>query len=395
MKILHINGTSSGGAYNVAHILHKYLLERNVDSYIFIPSNKNLKNQLIFNSNSLSQKIKIIFSKILIKLLPRSNQTSTFGIFSSKQLKKTIKIIKPNIIHLHWVGNEILSINQIIRSNIPLVVTLHDMWFFLPYSHYSVGILEKKNFLSNLLSKYLIKQKKKLNSGNSKFVATSEWMKKSITNSKYYDRNKIIKIPIGIDFNIWYPENKNFSKNYYNFEKEKKVILFTAMGPNNFRKGIDILYESLKYVNFDYKLVISSDVEVNYKDFKKFTFLKNINDLNKRRILYSACDILAAPSKVEAFGLAALEASTCNLPSVVFKNTGFEEIIINKKNGYTAEFLDVKDFTKGINWISEKIDENNLYFDTCRELVRKKFDINNFVDDYINLYKKTINQENK
>ena len=220
-------------------------------------------------------------------------------------------------------------------------------------------------------------------------------MQKNIINSKYYDRNKIKKIPIGIDFKIWFPENKNFSKNYYKFEKEKKVILFTAMGPNNFRKGIDILYEALKYVNFDYKLVVSSDVEVNYKDFKKFTFLKNVNDLNKRRILYSACDILAAPSKVEAFGLAALEASTCNLPSVVFKNTGFEEIIINKKNGYTAEFLDAKDFAKGINWISEKIDENNLYFDTCRELVRKKFDIKNFVDDYINLYEKTINQENK
>ena len=60
------------------------------------------------------------------------------------------------------VGIATFQMDQIIRFNIPLVVTLHDMWFFLPYSHYSVDIFEKKNFLSNVLSKYLIKQKKNL-----------------------------------------------------------------------------------------------------------------------------------------------------------------------------------------------------------------------------------------
>ena len=72
---------------------------------------------------------------------------------------------------------------------------------------------------------------------------------------------------------------------------------------------------------------------------------------------------------------------------MVFKNTGFEEIIQNKKNGYTAEFLDVNDFANGINWISDKISENPSYFNSCRELVKKKFDVNNFTDNYINLYK--------
>tara|TARA_Y100001958_G_C21224421_1_gene549779 strand:- start:465 stop:1640 length:1176 start_codon:yes stop_codon:yes gene_type:complete len=387
MKILHINGTSSGGAYNVVYNLHKNLLNKNLDSFVLLPKKKNIKNEFIFDPNSLTQKLKLLLSKIIIKCFPRGNQTSTLGIFHSNQIAKVVKKIKPDVIHLHWVGNEILSLNQILNYKIPIIITLHDMWFFLPYRHYAIEGPSNENLFSKFVSILLVNQKKKLNTVNSKFVVTSEWMKKKTIQSQFYSNKKITKIPIGIDFKYWFPEDKNYSKNFFSFENEKTIILFTAMGPNNFRKGIDIFYESLKHLNFDYKIVVSSDVEINYKNFKNFIYIKNLNDIKKRRILYSACDILAAPSRLEAFGLTALEASSCNLPSVVFKNTGFEEIIQNKKNGYTAEFLDVNDFANGINWISDKISENPSYFNSCRQLVKKKFDVNNFTDNYINLYK--------
>ena len=171
-------------------------------------------------------------------------------------------------------------------------------------------------------------------------------------------------------------------------DDKEENLLFNPYNPLNVEISSKQISEILfDHLNFDYKIVVSSDVEINYKNFKNFIYIKNLNDIKKRRILYSACDILAAPSRLEAFGLAALEASSCNLPSVVFKNTGFEEIIQNKKNGYTAEFLDVNDFANGINWISDKISENPSYFNSCRELVKKKFDVNNFTDNYINLYK--------
>ena len=99
-------------------------------------------------------------------------------------------------------------------------------------------------------------------------------------------------------------------------------------------------------------------------------------------MLYSAADVLAAPSVLEAFGLVALEAAACGTPSVIFENNGISEIIEHKKNGYVAKHLDIKDYAKGINWILEEFNPVNV-----RENLKDKLDINKISDKYFELYK--------
>ena len=60
------------------------------------------------------------------------------------------------------------------------------------------------------------------------------------------------------------------------------------------------------------------------------------------RKLYSAADLLLMPSTLEAFGQTAIEAGSCNIPTVGFMNTGVQESIIHKKTGYIAKFSDIK-----------------------------------------------------
>ena len=80
-----------------------------------------------------------MLKKILKKILEKNNQTSTLGIFKSVEINKIINEIKPDVIHLHWIGNELLSINQLLTIKKPIVITLHDMWFFSPHQHYYSG----------------------------------------------------------------------------------------------------------------------------------------------------------------------------------------------------------------------------------------------------------------
>ena len=54
-------------------------------------------------------------------------------------------------------------------------------------------------------------------------------------------------------------------------------------------------------------------------------------DLKYLTEIYSASDLLVVPSLVEAFGQVALEAASCNLPTVAFNDTGLSEIIVIKK----------------------------------------------------------------
>ena len=47
-----------------------------------------------------------------------------------------------DIIHLHWVNQGFLSLNdleRIMASGKPVVITLHDQWYFTGICHYSGG----------------------------------------------------------------------------------------------------------------------------------------------------------------------------------------------------------------------------------------------------------------
>ena len=52
------------------------------------------------------------------------------------------------------------------------------------------------------------------------------------------------------------------------------------------------------------------------------------------------------PSRIEAFGQVALEAGSCSLPTISFRNTGVEDIVDHKKNGYLAKISKYKRFSK-------------------------------------------------
>ena len=117
MKILHINGTLSGGVFNVALSLHEKLLKKKIDSYIFLKKNMMIKNEINSNSSFNFNKSKILLSKLFKKILKKNNQTSTLGIFKSSELNKIFSKNNPDIIHLHWVGGELLSLDQLFIQN--------------------------------------------------------------------------------------------------------------------------------------------------------------------------------------------------------------------------------------------------------------------------------------
>ena len=379
MKVLHINGTAYGGAANFVIDLHKSLLEKKVESILYIPKKRNIPklihpNSIFFKFHNM---IKVILVKIINKFIIKSDQTVTLAFFNSYEIQKIIKKVNPDLINIHWIGNEFLSINEILNFKKPIVWTMHDMWTFLPLEHY------KDNSKSySYFEVFFLNRKKKLNKKKIVFVPTSSWMNNTMIDSNLYDKNKIIKIPCGINFNEWYPEDKKIARRLLGLNEKVKIILFSSISGKSPRKGFDLLRESLIHLDKEFQLIISGDqIPKNITD-KNTIFFDKPSDIITRRLLYSAADVLAVPSVLEAFGLVALEAAACGTPSVVFENNGISEIIEHKKNGYVAKNLDVKDYAKGIKWILEEFNPINV-----RENVMNKFNINKVSDKYFELYK--------
>ena len=396
MKILHINGTSYGGTANFVFNLHKKLIDKeNVNSYVYVPKKRNIKNiiypqSIFFKFNSL---LKILVTKILNRLFIKSDHTITLSLIKSYEIKKIIKKIDPDLINIHWIGNEFMSLKEIASLKVPIVWTLHDMWVLSPYSHYfgDKEFDKIKNRQLTFFSKYMLNKKIKLKHKNIKFIPTSDWMLSRFKESKIYKDNQLKKISCGINFDEWFPENKYNSKEIFSLDKKKKVILFLAMGGNNPRKGLDILAKSLKLVKQEFQLVIAGDQFPTIVKDIKFKFIDYPKDINTLRSLYSASDCLAAPSNLEAFGLVSLEAAACNTPSVIFENTGLTEIISHKQNGYISKFGDINDYANGIDWVLDEISENPRKFSSISNQVKSKFDINDVSHKYLDIYNNLIN----
>jgi glycosyltransferase involved in cell wall biosynthesis len=399
MKVLHISYSDlKGGAAIATNRIHHGFLNKNINSWLLV-------NEKIFDhckTIRINNFFFIFFKKIFIKIFNKilKNKSGDFysiNYFSSGILKK-INSINPSIVNLHWINNETISINEIAKIQQPLIWTMMDMWPFLGIEHYNLNKYfltnkKKKSYLLNILNGLVLRRKKIFINCNFKVIAISNWLAKEAKKNFVFKKKKIYVIPLGLNFNKWKPANKERARNYFNFDKDKKYIVFSSSnGTNDFRKGFDFFLKALNLLKikknnlhlivigkFDHKDELKE--QIDYTEYNKFFFLEP----DKLIKLYSACDLLVAPSIQEAFGQVALEAASCNLPTVAFNNTGITDIILHKKTGYLAKFLSIKDFSRGIEWCLE--DSNSIKISkNIRNYVKKKFSINVIVDQYKKIY---------
>ena len=89
----------------------------------------------------------------LKKILGAENcYKDSISVFPSKLYLKINKI-EADIVNLHWICNEMISIEEIQKIKKPIVWTIVDMWPFT-----EVHIIQKTIF-TNFIIKYLIKTK--------------------------------------------------------------------------------------------------------------------------------------------------------------------------------------------------------------------------------------------
>jgi L-malate glycosyltransferase len=100
-------------------------------------------------------------------------------------------------------------------------------------------------------------------------------------------------------------------------------------------------------------------------------------------------DLFLLTSEYESFGLAALEAMAAEVPVVSTNAGGLPEINIDGYCGYMSNVGDIDDMAKNALRIL-KDDETLLQFKTNALAQAKKFDIENIVPIYEELYKRVI-----
>ena len=415
IKVLHLSYSDlKGGAAISCFRIHQALSKfSKINSKMLVVEKYSKFKNIYTFENYFTLSLHLFLKKIIFRFFKfqkkKAKISQSMNFFSIININSKIKKFNPDIIHFHWINNEMVSIKNIGELKYKKVWTFTDMWPFCGSEHYPDYIRYKDgyNYKNKPKENYgldidrLIWQKKKkyINS-KIRVVCISEWLKNKAKASFLFKKSLFNVIPCTINTKDWLPTNKKVSQDYLKISSNQKVFLFScSTGTLDKRKGFDTvlkIFNSKKYLKKNYLVIILGNIDK--KDLKKIKF-KNIiidefymgNSLILRK-LYSASDILLMPSTSEAFGQAAIEAGSCNIPTVAFMDTGAQESVIHKKTGYIAKFLDIKDFSKGIDWCLKNI--NNLRITTRKE-IRNKFDYPVVAKQYEKLYMDIFkNEEN-
>jgi glycosyltransferase involved in cell wall biosynthesis len=399
MKILNINYSElEGGAAIACNRLHNAFLQNRINSLLLV-NRKITKSKTVVEINNHFF-LKKFFSKILNLFLNNFEKSYHSVSYFNSNILNAIKEIDPDIVHLNWVCNEMISIEEIAKIQKPIVWTFQDMWAFTGTEHYT----SKNNYnhnnkkiinydLFSYLANWTWKRKKISFKENINIVCNTKWMKMKVINSSiFYKKKNISIIPNCLDFKIWKPFNRKSSREYLKLIYQKKYIIFSSSnGTSDERKGFEFLLKAIELLEIkDLHLIIVGQLSNYHKniipiDFTVFDKINPQNIILLRRI-YSASDLIVAPSTLESFGQVVVEAASCNVPAVVFQNTGLSNVIEHKKTGYIAKYKDYKDLSNGIRWCLKKKYVGN----SVRNYSEKYFSTNIVCKKYLKKFKKIL-----
>ena len=424
MKILLLNYTDiGGGAAIAAERLLTALRQNDINAELGVIIKKTNNNAVIqmdkfsFSKCCICRRItKKIFNKFLSvkKRIYKKYFKTTNPILHSINNKTLIDIDYINksdydLIHLHWINNDMISIEDIAKIKKTIVWTMHDCWVFGGAEHYP-NILEND---TRFIQGYYKKNKPKTTLGPDICRKTWERKKKTWKKSKFnfispsnyekecFDKSALFKnsqssctvIPNIIPENTFKPIDNKLLKELYQIPSGKKVIGFGAAGVTTKKsiKGEYLLLDSLKKINnkSDYHLIVFGDNNNSFSNELKITTFSTGSISNPLILagIYNLCDVFVCPSLLENLPNVCIESLFCGVPVAAFNTGGIPDIVEHKKTGYLAQCFDAEDLYNGILYC---IDNHNELSHNALIKTQKDFNNKDIIQKHVDFYKSVL-----
>lgn len=384
LKVLHISGDETGGAGKAAFRIHAALNKfTDVQSHLITPRN----GFPFYKMNSfpmLTTSVARFFDNLPRRLFSLKDKNPRSSGWGSMLSSDKINASDADIVHLHWINNGFISLEEIDKINKPLVWTLHDVWPFSASEH--IPIEPQSNtfhpnlshdYYENIFDRWVFKRKAKLEK-EIVFIAPSRWTKASFENSKLYPKCSVYILPNPLNTSVFRPRDKSVMRRKLALPREKKLILFGAVDPGAQRnKGLDLLIEAIhKLPTSSTELVIFGSTPKEKIEFGEMNvnYLGHIHEEAALSEIYSACDVMVIPSRIESFGQTASEAISSGCPVVCFDTSGLRDIIIDSYNGLLAPTYSSSSLSENIDKVLSNENLQNFLAENGRDYAVSKFD---------------------
>lgn len=359
MRVVHLSyyyGNNVSGAPMAATRLHQALLRRGVDShFVCLDAREAGTNVHQLPRTRLGSmfyyflpRILWVLSKVLFGKMYMPNLIPLAG------FRKLMRELKPDVLHLHHIGQDMVAYAQLEGLGIPTVVTLHDLSLLNAVDahprqdrRFAEGF-DQTN--SSRIERWLFARKRRLMEClKPRFTGPSAWIC-AMARESLIGRGRPVEEVLNIVDPV-YAYSPSDRKAH-----EKFTLVFGAYGGRaNEYKGWPDLAAALEILPREVKadMVVkvfgesAADCEVGGV---KVECLGSFSDPREIRALHHAADALALPSRQDNAPQVKFEALLDGLPVLAFQRTGCAEFIRHEENGWVAPDGDIAGYAKGIEF---------------------------------------------
>lgn len=433
MKILHVNASDiGGGAARAAYRIHRSLVEH--DDVHGLQSKMRVISRL-------SDDLTVIGGQpagqrgLWRRLQPRLSQQSRRGFRTAnptlhsiawpatglgRELQQRHHNGQADLIHLHWLGDGTLSIEEIGHLPMPLVWTLHDQWAFCGAEHYTwppqpgESVSSDERFALGYptnshpshesgpdLNRQTWQRKLRAWKRPMHIVCPSTWLANCARRSALMHSWPISVIPSPIDLLTWAPCDQAQARALLAMPPDRPLVLFGAVGGTaDPRKGADLLIEALQILRpqvagtplEQLELVVFGQSRPAQPPALGFPihYSGRMHDDLSLRLLYAAADVFVIPSLQDNLPNTGLEAHACGTPVVAFRTGGLVDIVDDRITGALAEPFDPASLAAAIRWVLEDRQRQSQLCAAARSRAERLWDPAQIAGLYADVFREAL-----
>lgn len=412
MIVRHLNYSDiSGGAARAAYRLQQGLRRHQIDSLMAVDckfsDDWSVEGPFGRLDKALAR-LRPAVGAACVRLLKTKNAILHSPALLSSRWPKRLANLKPDILHLHWVCGEMISISEIGRLPGPVVWTLHDMWAFCGAEHYTEDFRWREGYTSKNrpsyesrldLSRWVWERKRKNWKRPFHIVTPSHWLGRCVRESALMKDWPVTVIPNALNTDVWAPVERSLARRLLGLPEDQPLVLFGAMGGGqNLIKGFDLLRASLAHLReqrSDLRLLVFGQSTPHEPDDLGFPvhYMGHLHDDLSLQILYSAADVMVIPSRQDNLPNTGVESLSCGTPVVAFNTCGLPDIVSHQVTGYLARPFNTEDLAAGIEWVLADSGRHDDLSRNARTQAVERFSEAVVVSQYLAVYEKAISEQ--
>lgn len=409
MKIEQVNFSDlAGGAARAVYRTHHALRLMGVDSRLRVVRatsgdwTVSSPGDIPFKLGSLVRPQVAAFAKKILRVEQHSPVSSAL---LPSRWPRLINESDADLVNLHWLCAEMMSVEDIGRIEKPVVWTLHDMWAFCGGEHVSADSRFREGYTQGnrcaaesgfdinrwVWNRKLMAWKKPL-----QIVAPSRWLANCVRQSALMRDWPVRTIANGIDTDLWRPVDKRQARELLRLPGDRQLLAVGIDGSMQaHHKGFDLLVAALDQLRGELpemELVVigqmppSRSLELGFP----VHYLGYLRDDLCMILALNAAHAVIIPSRIDNLPNMGLEALACGTPLIAFDTCGLSDMVVHGENGYLAKPFDPVDLATGVKWL---LAGNERYQELCASARRQAltfFSSSGTAKQYLKLYRSIL-----